>query len=556
MPLLQVEDLHIAFGPVEAVRHLSFAMEPGEMLAIVGESGSGKSVTALSLMQLLAGQARVQGKAWFGAGDAPVLDLLQADARALRSLRGGQVAMIFQEPMTSLNPVMTCGAQLTEAIRAHRACSRSAARETALRLLERVRLPDPAAVLRRYPHQLSGGQQQRLMIAMAISGHPALLIADEPTTALDVTVQRAVLELIRELQQERGMAVLFITHDLGLVADVADRVLVMYRGEAVETGTVEQVLRNPRHPYTRALLSCRPARYLRGEPLPVVGDAGLEAGWTTPLATPAPADPLVNPKPVLEVQDLVVEYPAHRSFTGKTREPYRAVDRVSFTVSKGEMLGLVGESGCGKSTLAKALLQLVKPASGSILLNGMPIRYGGHRRSELQIVFQDPFGSLNPRLSIGEAIAEPILVRGTLRNRRQREERVVQLLEQVQLPADHRHRYPHQFSGGQRQRICIARALAAEPSFLVFDESVSALDVRIQAQVLNLLNRLSAELGFSALFISHDLAVVRYLCPRMMVMQAGRIVEAGDSDVLYRHPRHACTQELIRAIPGRSLPEA
>ena len=561
MPLLTVENLHISFGGgpdvQQAVKQLSFTLASGELLAIVGESGSGKSVTALSLLQLLPPGALVTGKALFSPEGEPATDLTAADAGTIRSIRGNRISMIFQEPMTSLNPVRTCGNQLREAIQTHQRINRKQAREEALRLLQLVRMPDPAAMLRRYPHQLSGGQQQRLMIAMAMSCRPSLLIADEPTTALDVTVQRAVLDLIRDLQQQQGMGVLFITHDLGLVADVADRVLVLRSGEAVEYGTVKEVLQHPAHPYTRALLRCRPAAQPRGIPLPV--DDPEEKAQRIQVQSPAPAVQQVLQKhTILEVNNLVVEFPRRRGMFRPRPAPFRAVDHISFTVNGGEILGLVGESGCGKSTLAKTILQLIRPRSGEVLLNGRNLHapFSGSqrvKRRELQIVFQDPFGSLNPKMTIGEAIAEPMLVHGICSSHRDRHQQVVELLESVELKADHYHRYPHQFSGGQRQRICIARALAADPSFLVFDESVSALDVRIQAQVLNLLLELRSRIGFSAIFISHDLGVVRYVCERMLVMQAGKIVESGDSDTLFNHPRHPYTRELIRAIPGKQL---
>jgi len=561
MPLLTVDKLDISFGAGAgshlAVQQLSFSVSPGELLAIVGESGSGKSVTALSLLQLLPDAARVSGTALFTPEGASPVELLGADASTIRSIRGNGISMVFQEPMTSLNPVRSCGDQLREAILSHQRISRQQVKEQALRLLQLVRMPEPAAILRRYPHQLSGGQQQRLMIAMAMSCRPSLLIADEPTTALDVTVQKAVLELIRELQQQQGMGVLFITHDLGLVAEVADRVLVLKNGQAVEEGNTAQVLTAPAHPYTQALLRSRPVLYPRGTPLPVAyGEDETPTVFTVqpPLATPTKK----QAEAVLEVRNLVVEFPARRRFFRKISPPHRAVDGVSFTVGRGEVLGLVGESGCGKSTLAKTILQLIQPASGEVLLNGRNLhtqRAARQRalRRELQIVFQDPFGSLNPRMTIGEAIAEPMQVNGLHGGRARRQERVVQLLESVRLPADHYHRYPHQFSGGQRQRICIARALAADPAFLVFDESVSALDVRIQAQVLNLLQELRTSLGFSAIFISHDLGVVRYVCERMLVMQAGKIVESGDSDALFHHPGHPYTRQLIEAIPGKNL---
>lgn len=499
---------------------------PGELLAIVGESGSGKSITALSVLQLLPKEAITKGKIHFGGND-----LLKLNNKDINRIRGNKISMIFQEPMTSLNPVLTCGKQVMESLVTHNKLSNKEAEQKTISLFEKVGLPNPAAMVNRYPHQLSGGQKQRVMIAMAMSCDPQLLIADEPTTALDVTVQKNVLELIRSLQQQNQMGVIFITHDLGLVAGIADKVAVMYKGEIVEKGTVTQVLRAPKHHYTRSLLNCRPAaRTLPGN------DA--------------------NTKVMLEVKDLVVSYPVKKNIFGKTVEEFNAVDHVSFKVRKGETVGLVGESGCGKTTLGRAILQLVHADNGEILLNGTNIisLSGSELRSvrkDLQIVFQDPYGSLNPRISIGNAITEPLKIHRLLNSKKDRKDKVVALLEKVGLNADHFDRYPHQFSGGQRQRICIARALAMDPSFLVFDESVSALDVSIQAQVLNLLNDLKKEFGFTSIFISHDLAVVHYISDRIMVMNKGKIVEEGTADQVFYHPVNEYTKQLIAAIPGK-----
>lgn len=558
-PLLQVNNLTVAFdteqGRMAAVNGISFTVAPGELLAIVGESGSGKSITALSLLQLLPKQAHTKGELIFQKQGAKAVNLLQLDDAAIRATRGASIAMIFQEPMTSLNPVFTCGYQVMEAIQLHQKVNKESARQKTIELFEQVQLPNPSQIIDRYPHELSGGQKQRVMIAMAMSCHPSLLIADEPTTALDVTVQKSILELIKSLQLQTGMSVILITHDLGLVADMADNIAVMYKGEIVEHGNASAVLREPRQPYTKALLNCRPSLHAKGERLPVVGSELIidnDALKNNNL-------PEINKdKVILAVEDVKVHYVGKKSWFGKQPAPYKAVDGVSFTVSKGETVGLVGESGCGKTTLGRAILQLVPVTSGKIILNGndlmqLPKKELQMLRKDLQIVFQDPYGSLNPRITIGDAIMEPMQVHGILTGRQQRKEKVMELLEKVKLQPDHFNRYPHQFSGGQRQRICIARALALNPSFLIFDESVSALDVSVQAQVLNLLNDLKVEFGFTSIFISHDLSVVHYICDRMLVMQQGKIVESGAADQVYHHPTHPYTQKLVDAVPGKKL---
>lgn len=572
-PVLQVKNLSVAFEDTAVVNDISFVIQPGELLAVVGESGSGKSVTALSLLQLLPKQARMTGELLFAKeGETPV-NLLQLDEKSIRYRRGKDIAMIFQEPMTSLNPVLTCGHQVMEVIRLHQKVNAATARQKTIALFEKVHLPDPSAIIHRYPHQLSGGQKQRVMIAMAISCNPTLLIADEPTTALDVTVQKTILELVKELRQptgpgpQNGMSVLFITHDLGLVADVADKVVVMYKGSIVEQGITAEVLKNPQHEYTRALLQCRPGLHAKGDRLPVIGDRLSVTDRLSVIgnqfdqqqkAVDEPVTGHLSPVTVLEVKDVHVQYEAKKSLFKKTPGPYKAVDGVSFTVSKGETLGLVGESGCGKTTLGRAILQLLPVTSGKIILNGddlvqLPQQKITAIRKDLQIVFQDPYGSLNPRITIGDAIAEPMQVHGIGVSNRQRKDKVIELLEKVNLKAAHFNRYPHQFSGGQRQRICIARALGLTPSFLVFDESVSALDVSVQAQVLNLLNDLKKEFQFTSIFISHDLSVVRYISDRIMVMKQGKIVEEGLADELYFNPQHEYTKRLIDAVPGKEL---
>ena len=601
--LLSIKNLSIQFsneGEVNtAVNNISFEVAQGEILAIVGESGSGKSVTALSILQLLPKQAGARGEMLFQQeGKAPV-DLLKLPADKITSIRGNDIAMIFQEPMTSLNPVFTCGSQVMESIQLHQKVTKTVAKEKTIALFEKVKLPDPAAIIDRYPHQLSGGQKQRVMIAMAMSCNPSLLIADEPTTALDVTVQKNVLELIASLQKQNNMGVMLITHDLGVVADIADTIAVMYQGEIVEQGKAFQILNSPKHPYTKALLACRPAGKQKGKPLPVVTDfmesskmevAGSEmevassrmevagskmevAGSKTEVASSRMkvassemGDSLVRSREsgvgegstALKVKDLVVSFATKKNFFGKANQFFNAVDGVSFEVKQGETVGLVGESGCGKTTLGRAILQLVQPTSGEIILNGKNIdsikpSLLRSMRKDLQIVFQDPYGSLNPRINIGNAILEPLKVHGILNSAKQRKEKVIDLMEKVSLNADHFSRYPHQFSGGQRQRICIARALAMDPSFLIFDEMLSALDVSVQAQVLNLLTELKNEFGFSAIFISHDLSVVHYVCDRILVMNKGKIVEEGTADQVYHHPVNDYTQQLINAIPGKSL---
>lgn len=575
--MLQVKNLSIDFtadGSItKAVKNISFIVQAGQITAIVGESGSGKSVSSLAMMGLLPSQATVGGNIIFAPGNAAPLDLAKNATHQQNDIRGKDIAMIFQEPMTSLNPVFTCGYQVMEAIQLHQKISASAAKEKAIALFEKVKLPQPAVMLNRYPHQLSGGQKQRVMIAMAMSCNPSLLIADEPTTALDVTVQKTILDLIKELQLTTGMSVILITHDLGLVADIADQVLVMYKGEIVEQGNTSTVLNSPEHPYTKALLACRPAMHPRGERLPVVSDFIKPSGENN---LSEDVDDIISLEPpdsdssalqtavkdfdekVLSVENLSVIYPGKKSLFGKGSQSFTAVNDVSFIVSKGETVGLVGESGCGKTTLGRTILKLIKPSAGRIVLNGTDLAGLSPRemqplRKDLQIVFQDPYGSLNPRLTIGAAIQEPMKVHGMLANNKSRKEKVVELLEKVNLNPDHFHRYPHQFSGGQRQRICIARALALNPSFLIFDESVSALDVSVQAQVLNLLNDLKNEFGFTSIFISHDLSVVRFISDRIMVMQKGLIVEEGPADEIYFSPKMVYTQQLIASIPGKKI---
>jgi peptide/nickel transport system ATP-binding protein len=574
--LIDIQQLSIGFrqqGKIQpAVRDISFHIDKGEIIGLVGESGSGKSVTSLAMMQLLPPPpaSRIRGRILYQEAGGTT-DLLSLSPEAIRQYRGNHLGMIFQEPMSSLNPVYTCGNQLIEAIRVHQAVTGEEAARRAIALFEQVQLPDPAQMMHRYPHQLSGGQKQRVMIAMAVCCQPSLIIADEPTTALDVTVQQAILQLLRQLQRQLQISVLFITHDLGVVAEVADRVLVMYKGQLVEQGTTEQVFSAPRHPYTKGLIACRPPLHRRLRRLPVVGDFMEEksgrivekptdlAGLLQELEQPPGARQarlavLSSQQPVLDVQHLVVRFPARKSALGKVHSWTHVVDGVSFALHPGETLGLVGESGCGKTTLSRAVLQLIRPASGQVLYQGTDLCRVGDKnlrrlRKQLQIIFQDPYSSLNPRMTIGQAIMEPMHVHGLYGSDTHRRHKTIELLEKVRLNASHFHRYPHEFSGGQRQRIGIARALAVQPDLIICDESVSALDVSVQAQVLNLLVELKEEFGFSTIFISHDLSVVKFLCDRILVMRQGRIEEAGPAEQIYDHPVSPYTRRLLAAIP-------
>jgi peptide/nickel transport system ATP-binding protein len=487
------------------------------------------------------------------------IDLLKCSNEDLQKIRGNEIAMIFQEPMTSLNPVMRCGLQIVEALLQHKKIDKATAYKSVIQLFEAVQLPEPEKAYQKYPHELSGGQKQRVMIAMAMCCQPQLLICDEPTTALDVTVQKNILQLIKSLQQQNNMGVIFISHDLGLVKEMADKIVVMYKGKIVEKGTAEQLLTNPQHPYTKALLACRPALYPKGVRLPVVADfldTQNELKITDSLAQSIETTPTYLTNKIIEVKDLTIAYPTKRNLLGKVTQQFVAVNNVSFDIYEGETVGLVGESGCGKTTLGRALLKLNEPTAGTILFNGKNIKDFDTKdllqyRKAVQIIFQDPYSSLNPRLTIGDAIIEAYNVHDVLNNATQRKAAVINLLEKVELKAAHFNRYPHEFSGGQRQRIVIARALALNPKFVVCDESVSALDVSVQAQILNLLNDLKKEFGFTALFISHDLSVVRYISDRIMVMQKGAIVETNTAEKVFYNPQHEYTKKLITAIPGK-----
>ena len=568
-PIIRVENVSVDFrsddGTFRAVRNLSFDIAPGETLAVVGESGSGKSVTSLAIMRLVefGGGRIVEGAIRFTDRDGATHDLTKYPLKKMEAVRGNDIAMIFQEPMTSLNPVFTVGQQIGEAVRLHQDCSDAEARAEALRMLEKVRIPDAKRILDRHPHQLSGGMRQRVMIAMALSCRPRLLIADEPTTALDVTIQAQILRLIRMLQDEMGMAVLFITHDMGVVAEVADKVLVMRRGEKVEEGTVEQIFDAPQHPYTKALLAAVPRLgALSGEDLPrrfpllrADGDHRSASGYDQY----PPQDTVKSPEPVLQVRDLVTRFDIRKGFFSRVTGRVHAVEHVNFDLRQGETLALVGESGCGKSTTGRTIMMLQEANGGSVFYKGrdilgMSASEQMAMRSKIQYVFQDPFASLDPRLTVGFSIAEPIITHGLAKGA-EVQERVVQLLRDVGLQPEHARRYPHQFSGGQRQRICIARALAGDPDILITDEAVAALDVSIQAQVVNLMMELQERRGLSFIFISHDMAVVERISHRVAVMYLGQIVEIGERRQIFENPQHPYTRRLLSAVPVAS-PEA
>ena len=561
-PLLEINGLTVQFqtedGVFTAVDDLSFRIAPGETVAVVGESGSGKSVTSLSLTRLIdySGGRLRKGAIRFRARDGRVVDLAQESREGMRHLRGDEIAMIFQEPMTSLNPVFTIGDQIAEAVRLHQGLGLAAARAEALRMLEKVRIPEAKRLMDRHPHQLSGGMRQRVMIAMALSCRPSLLIADEPTTALDVTIQAQILRLIRALQREMGMAVMFITHDMGVVAEVADRVVVMYQGRKVEEGRTEALFAAPQHPYTKALLSAVPRLgSLTGQALPArfpllrptdADDAALEAPRLQDTVRPDAA-------PLLEVGDLVTRFEVRKGLFGRHVANVHAVEQVSFSLRPGETLALVGESGCGKSTTGRTLMQLLEPLSGTIRFEGRDLAAMGAEerrklRQQIQYIFQDPYASLNPRLTVGFSIAEPLVTHG-LASGRAIEERVSELLTQVGLKPEHAKRYPFEFSGGQRQRLCIARALASKPRLIIADEAVAALDVSIQAQIVNLLMDLQEQAGLSYLFISHDMAVVERISHRVAVMYLGQIVEIGPRQSVFERPQHAYTRRLMAAVP-------
>jgi peptide/nickel transport system ATP-binding protein len=553
-PVLSVENLTTSFNVdgewKSVVRDVSFTVAPGETVAIVGESGSGKSVTSLSIMRLLQeGTSRIEGRIMLGGRD-----LLALPEHEMRKVRGNDVAMIFQEPMTSLNPLFTIGDQISEALLCHKAMSAAQAKAETIRLLEKVRIPSAASRFDEYPHRFSGGMRQRVMIAMALASKPKLLIADEPTTALDVTIQGQILDLIKLLQDEEGTSVLFITHDMGVVAEVADRTIVMYRGEQVETGDTPDIFHRGKHPYTRALLAAVPVlgsmqKYERPLRFPVVNTATGESDVQVEVADTVAA----NDRPILEVKNLTKRFDIHSGLFGRVSGRVHAVENVSFDLHAGETLSLVGESGCGKSTTGRAIMRLIEPDAGSVVVEGRDVlaldkREMREMRKSVQMIFQDPFASLNPRMAIGQAIAEPYLEH-KMGTAKQAKEVVAEMLRKVGLTPDMVSRYPHEFSGGQRQRICIARALALEPKVIVADESVSALDVSIKAQVINLMLDLQQSLNLAFLFISHDMAVVERVSHRVAVMYLGEIVEIGPRASVFGNPQHEYTKKLMAAVP-------
>lgn len=577
-PLLEIKNLSTDFtteaGKIAAISDVTFMLNRGETIGIVGESGSGKSVTALSIMRLLAKTATISsGEINFYNQENRAINLLSLPEEEMRKYRGNELAMIFQEPMTSLNPVISCGKQVAEALILHKKISKQDARLRTIELFEKVKLPRAEKLFDSYPHQISGGQKQRVMIAMAISCDPAVLIADEPTTALDVTVQASIIELMHQIQEEKKMGLLFITHDLGVVSEIANRVVVMYNGKIVENGTTENIFNNPQHPYTKALLACRPPLHKKLYRLPTITDFMKENsdGSFTEIKKSVEESltyfeidkeeiskhhhQLFAQEPILQVKNLCTWFPVRNGLFGKTTDHIKAVNDVSFDVYPGETLGLVGESGCGKTTLGRSIIRLIEPTSGQVIfkkkdfstLEGRELR---RMRKHIQIIFQDPYSSLNPRMAVGKAIMEPMQVHGLYDNDEHRRNKVIELMERVSLNERQFNRLPHEFSGGQRQRICIARAIAMQPEFIICDESVSALDVSIQAQVLNLLNELKRDFNFTYIFISHDMSVVKFMSDRMIVMNNGKIEEIGDPEEIYTSPKSEYTKRLIDAIPG------
>src|SRR5690554_1548451 len=558
-PLLSIRELTISFGKkknlLEVIHGISFDVQENEIVGVVGESGSGKSVTSLAVMGLLpAKNTQISGEILFESEN-----ILNADTKKMRSLRGKEIAMIFQEPMSALNPSIKCGSQVAEILKLHLKMSSSEARKETISLFNKVKLPRPNEIYNSYPHQISGGQMQRVMIAMAIACKPKLLIADEPTTALDVTVQKEILTLLKSLQQETKMAMLFISHDLNLVSEIADRVVVMYKGDVVEDATASEIFHNPQAEYTKALLAARPSLEVRLAKLPTISSIADKSFFPKEIKSGMRArrhKQIYTREPILEIQNLEKYYFSNAGLFSKP-DVVKAVNNVTFSVFEGETLGLVGESGCGKSTLGLTILQLEKSTSGSIKYKGKELTKLSKTevrklRKEIQIIFQDPYSSLNPRLLIGQALMEPMEVHGIGKSKKDRKQRVLNLLQRVGLDESYFYRYPHELSGGQRQRVGIARTIAVEPKLVICDESVSALDISVQAQVLNLLNELKNDFGFTYIFISHDLAVVKYMSDQLLVMNQGKIAELGDADEIYANPQTEYSKKLIEAIPKGS----
>lgn len=555
--LLEVKNLEISFKKEneykKVIHHLNFHLNTDEILGIVGESGSGKSVSSLAIMGLLPKQvAKIES----GEIIFENQNIVHLSDKSFQNIRGAQISMIFQEPMTSLNPSLKCGFQVEEILKQHKKLSAKELKSEVVKLFEKVKLPNPEKIAQSYPHQISGGQKQRVMIAMAIACKPKILIADEPTTALDVTVQKEIIQLLKDIQKETKMSIIFISHDLSLISEIANRVLVMYKGAIVEQGQTDEIFRNPQNNYTKALIASRPSLHVRVKRLPTIQDFLLQTTNNTLISKEERQEnqeKIYSQSPILEVHNLEKEYISTIGLFGK-KVSFKAVNDISFKIYEGETLGLVGESGCGKSTLGNAILLLDKATEGQILYKGKDITNLSKSaiqelRKEIQIIFQDPYSSLNPRIPIGKAIMEPMQVHQLYENDKNRKEKVLEILKRVGLEEEHFNRYPHEFSGGQRQRIGIARTIALQPKLIVCDESVSALDISVQAQVLNLLNELKENFGFTYIFISHDLAVVKYMSDQVMVMNQGKIEEIADADDLYAHPKSPYTKKLIDAIP-------
>lgn len=552
--LISIQNLSIAFNDNgkqhRVIDNLTFNIARGEVLGVLGESGSGKSLTALTLMHLLPPNAIIQqGKILFFDREKTI-DWLSLNKREQQAVRAKKIAMVFQEPMTSFNPIMKLGKQVAEAMTENMNLSFDVAKSKTLLLFEEVKLPDPLKIFNSYPHEVSGGQKQRVMIAMALATDPDLLIADEPTTALDVTVQKNILDLLRQIQRTRNLTILFISHDIGVLASISDKLMVMYQGRLIENGGVKQIIQTPQHAYTKGLMACRPQLKMERKRLPTVQDfiKGNDLPKTTIISV------VDKTKPILEVKNLSVSYIKKRNIFGKPVQSFQAIKNISFSVFKGETLGLVGESGCGKTTLGRTLINLIKTGNGKIFFKGTPVnnlirKSENEFRKKIQLIFQDPFASLNPRIPVGDAINEVMKVHRIAEGKKERKEKVMTLILQVGLDENYYYRYPHELSGGQRQRIVIARALAVKPEFIICDESVSALDVSVQAQILNLLNDLKQELGLTYIFISHDLSVVKYMSDRIMVMSAGQLIEINETSQIYLNPQQEYTKKLLASIP-------